>query len=111
VDDTVHHVVTYRRELQAHGDRRRATLDTLQKQATPIVYVSVALAAGFAIFGFSRFMPVFYFGILSAVVMLLALVGELVLTPVVMYSTTPFSAAWRRAPGSAAAPSATTPPP
>lgn len=111
VDDTVHHLVTYRRELQAHGDRRRATLDTLQKQARPIIYVSVALAAGFAVFGFSRFTPVMYFGILSAIVMLLALVGELVLTPVVMYSTTPFSSALRRAPGAAAEASTTAPPP
>jgi len=89
VDDTVHHVVTYRRELEAHGDRRLAVFNTLHRQVRPILYVSLALAAGFAVFGLSRFVPVMRFGILSGLVMLIALVGELVLTPIVMYSTAP----------------------
>jgi uncharacterized protein len=109
VDDTVHHVVTYRRELRAHRDRRMAMFQTLHKQARPILYVSLALAAGFFVFGFSRFAPVIHFGLLSGVVMLIALVGELVLTPIVMYTTTPLSAAGRRAPGPVSERSATAP--
>jgi uncharacterized protein len=85
VDDTVHHVITYRRELRRHGDRRLAMLNTLHKQVRPILYVSLALAAGFAVFGMSRFVPIVNFGILSAVVMLIALAAEMVLTPIVMY--------------------------
>jgi predicted RND superfamily exporter protein len=96
VDDTVHHVVTYRRELKTHGDRRVAMLNTLHKQARPILYVSLALAAGFFVFAFSHFAPVIHFGVLSGLVMLIALVGELVLTPIVMYTSTRFSPDWRR---------------
>jgi hypothetical protein len=109
VDDTVHHVVTYRRELRVHGDRRVAMFNTLHKQARPILYVSLALAGGFFVFGFSRFAPVIHFGILSGLVMLIALIGELVLTPVVMYSTSPFSTAGRRASGPVAQRSASAP--
>jgi predicted RND superfamily exporter protein len=111
VDDTVHHVVSYRRELRTHRDRKVAMFNTLHKQARPILYVSLALAAGFFVFGLSRFAPLIHFGILSGLVMLIALLGELVLTPVVMYTTAPFTAPWRRAAGGAAEPSATAPHP
>jgi predicted RND superfamily exporter protein len=96
VDDTVHHLVAYRRELDAHGDRRLAVFNTLRSQARPILYVSLALAAGFFVFAFSRFAPVIHFGILSGTVMLIALAGELVLTPVVIYSAIRWSPRWRQ---------------
>lgn len=111
VDDTVHHMVTYRRELAAHGDRTRAMNNTMRSQAPPIIYVSVALAAGFFVFGFSTLLPAVHFGILSGLVMLIAMVGELVLTPIVMYTFAPSHVAWQRAASGAPQPSATTPHP
>jgi hydrophobe/amphiphile efflux-3 (HAE3) family protein len=84
VDDTVHHMVTYSRHLHEHGDPRRAVVETLASQGPPIIWVSLALAGGFLVFVFSNFVPVVYFGVLSAVVMLIAMVGELLLTPVLM---------------------------
>lgn len=86
VDDTVHHMMTYRRQLDRYRDRRLAMLWTLQAQARPIVSISVALAAGFLVLVFSNFVPTVHFGVLSALVMLVAMVAELVLTPVLMYS-------------------------
>jgi predicted RND superfamily exporter protein len=87
VDDTVHHMITYARQLNRHHDQRVAMLETLRMQARPIVYVSLALAGGFLVLGFSNFVPTRYFGVLSAFVMVVAMVGELVLTPLLMYST------------------------
>jgi predicted RND superfamily exporter protein len=89
VDDTVHHVVTFKRQLALHQDRRVAVAATIRIQGPPIVYVSVALAGGFLVFVFSSFVPVIHYGVLSSLVMLIAMVGELVLTPVMMYWAAP----------------------
>ncbi|MBI2553378.1 MAG: MMPL family transporter, partial [Candidatus Rokubacteria bacterium] len=87
VDDTVHHMVTYSRQLNEHHDQKIAMFNTMKAQGRPIIYVSAALAGGFLVLAFSNFVPTFYFGVLSALVMLVAMVAELVLTPLLMYST------------------------
>jgi len=61
--------------------------NTTRSQGRPIIYVSLALAAGFLALAFSNFAPTVQFGWLAAGVMLLAMVGELMLTPILMYST------------------------
>jgi len=87
VDDTVHHMVRYSRELNAHHDQRVAMFNTLRAQGKPIIYVSAALAGGFLALVFSNFVPTWYFAVLSALVMLVAAVTELVITPILMSST------------------------
>ena len=87
VDDTVHHMVTYNRQLNIHHDQKIAMFNTMRAQGRPIIYVSLALAAGFLALSFSNFVPTVHFGLLAAGVMLLAMVGELMLTPILMYST------------------------
>ncbi|HEU5195419.1 MAG TPA: cyclic nucleotide-binding domain-containing protein, partial [Methylomirabilota bacterium] len=87
VDDTVHHMVTYNRQLNRHHDQTKAMVETLQSEGRPIIYVSLALAAGFFVLMFSSFVPTRQLGFLSGVVMLLAMVAELVLTPLLMHST------------------------
>ena len=87
VDDTVHHMVVYSRELNAVYDEKRAIVHTLRSQGRPIISVSLALTAGFAVLICSNLVATRYFGALSAFVMLAVLVGELVLTPVLLYTT------------------------
>jgi len=87
VDDTVHHMVTYSRQLNIHHDQKIAMVNTMRSQGRPIIYVSVALAAGFLALVFSSFVPTVHFGWLAATVMLLAMIAELMLTPILMYST------------------------
>lgn len=86
VDDTVHHMVAYSRQLRAHHDQRLAMFNTMKAQGRPIIYVSLALAAGFLVNTTSNFVATVHFGLLAAFVMLLAMVGELMLTPVLMSS-------------------------
>jgi hypothetical protein len=86
VDDTVHHMVTYSRELKVHHDQTVAMFNTMKSQGRPIIYVSLALAAGFLTLVFSSLAPTVYFGLLAASVMILAMFGELILTPILMYS-------------------------
>jgi predicted RND superfamily exporter protein len=87
VDDTVHHMVTYNRQLNLHNDQTKAMVATLKAQGRPVMYVSVALAAGFFVLMFSNFVPTTQLGLLSGIVMLIAMVCELVLTPLLMHST------------------------
>ncbi len=87
VDDTVHNMMTYSRQLNEHRDERAAVLQTLLIQFRPIVFVSMALACGFIVLVFSRFVPTMYLGFLSAFVMMAAMISELVLTPILLAST------------------------
>jgi hypothetical protein len=87
VDDTVHHMVTYNRQLQEHHDQERAMFNTLRAQGRPIIYVSLALIASFMVLPFSSLTSTVQFGLLSAFVMATALVGELTLTPIIMCTT------------------------
>jgi len=87
VDDTVHNMVTYSRQLNEHHDERTAVVRTMAIQFRPIVFVSMALASGFAVLAFSRFVPTMHLGLMSAFVMIAAMVSELVLSPILMAST------------------------
>jgi predicted RND superfamily exporter protein len=87
VDDTVHHMVTYNRRLNLHHDQTTAMFNTLQAQGRPIIHVPLALAAGFVSLSVSNFVPTVHFGLLAAGVMLMAMFGELMLTPILMDST------------------------
>jgi len=84
VDDTVHHMITYNRQLQEHHDQERAMFNTLRAQGPPIIYVSLALVASFLVLLFGSIVSTVQFGLLSAFVMAMALIGELTLTPVLM---------------------------
>lgn len=80
-------MIRYSRELRRHHDERRAIVETLRAQGPPILYVSIALAAGFAVLGLSAFVPTRQLGLLCGFVMLAALGGELFVAPLVMSST------------------------
>lgn len=87
VDDTVHFMVHYSRELNEVHDQEAATYRTLAALGRPIIYSSIALAAGFVILMFSNFIPTIYFGVLSAVVMIVAMLTEVTFTPILMMTT------------------------
>jgi hypothetical protein len=86
VDDTVHHMVTLSRQLREHHDQALAMLNTMKSQGRPIIYVSLALAAGFLVSVVSPLVPAAHFGLFAALVMVVAMVCELTLTPVLMHS-------------------------
>ena len=60
---------------------------TLRSQARPIIYVSLALIASFLVLVFASLISSVQFGLLSAFVMAMALIGELTVAPVLMCST------------------------
>jgi predicted RND superfamily exporter protein len=86
VDDTVHHMVTYSRQLNEHHDQRVAMLNTMKIQGPPIIYVSLALAAGFLVSVVSPLVPAAHFGLFASLTMIVAMLCELVVTPILMHS-------------------------
>ena len=86
VDDTVHHLMTYARELDDHPIPSLAMFATLRQVGRPIVSASLALAVGFLVLLASGFVPLHQFGVFGALTMILALVTELLVTPTLMMS-------------------------
>ena len=84
VDDTIHFLLEY----NCFRQRKMSMVDSLGSvllgKGLPIVTTSVILCAGFGVLVFSNFVPTFYFGLLSAMVMLTALAGDILLLPAIM---------------------------
>ncbi len=87
VDDTMHVMSRFHEELKRHDSRSEALVAMIRAEAVPIFATSIALAAGFAVFATSSFQPVVNFGLLSAMVILVALLATFVLTPLLLGSS------------------------
>jgi len=80
VDDTVHVLSAWRT-----GDsRRRAALRALHRVWWPVLSTSIFAAAGFSVLSISEFAPMQRFGVITSVVMLLAVVGDLFILPALL---------------------------
>ncbi len=84
VDDTIHLMTRFGAESRAHVDERAAVKATIRGEAIPVITTSVALALGFAVFGFSSFRIVSEFGMLAAGTMVYAAVSDLLLMPILL---------------------------
>lgn len=93
VDDTIHFMVRYNNEMKILNDQEKAMTECISSEIRPVLSTSVALAMGFAVLLVSNFNPVIYFGGLSAIVMLLALLGDMFMTPILL-STTKLITLW-----------------
>ena len=86
VDDTIH-TLGHFRELAPVLGRREAVAGTLARTAPAYVLTGVILAVGFGVCGLSEFAPTARFGGLSALAIVLAVVGDLVLLPALLGAT------------------------
>jgi len=85
IDDTVHllsHYFKYRREGKRPDD---AAVSTMAHIGTPAVATTLTLMCSFLVFLAADFQPNFYFGILISLVIMLALLADLTLTPALLY--------------------------
>jgi len=87
VDDTMHVMSRFHEELKMQESREAALTAMIRAEAVPIFATSIALAAGFAVLATSSFQPVADFGLLSAMVILVALVATFTLTPLLLGTT------------------------
>lgn len=81
VDDTVHFLVSYKRELRENPDPAAAIENTVLHTGRAITFTSAAMAAGCGIFMLSDFAPNRDFGFLMVFAMLTALLADLLVLP------------------------------
>jgi len=82
VNDTIHFVTRFREELFLRGDRVEAVKATLLSTGRAIMFTSILMIFGFATMMTTRFVGIFQMGLLGAVTLLAALIGDLLLLPV-----------------------------
>lgn len=81
-DDTVHTLSKYRFVRKVHGLAPEAAVrETLTYTGSAIIMSSVALGMGFALLGFSDFKITSLMGVLSALIIFIAMVVELMMLP------------------------------
>jgi predicted RND superfamily exporter protein len=88
VDDTIHYFNEFNIQIRKTGSQERAILNVVRSIGRPIVFTSLALAAGFLVMCVSNFQPIRQFGFLASITMAVALVAELLITPAVVMTTT-----------------------
>ena len=86
VDDTLHFMLRYNRELKLEKSHRKAMRNTLHGESLPIIATSLAMIAGFLVFTLSTFEPIVQFGMLGALVIACALVADFIITPLTISS-------------------------
>jgi predicted RND superfamily exporter protein len=84
VDDTIHFLVRFRRERQSGAKPREAVRVAFRRVGTALVMTTVALIAGHAVVFFSAFPAIQRFGLLAAITIGSALVGDLLILPAML---------------------------
>jgi predicted RND superfamily exporter protein len=85
VDDTIHFLSHYRRQMRKGSTARAAILEMFGQLGTPLFVTTTVLVGSFMVFVFADFMPNFYFGVLISALIVIALLVELSLTPAMLY--------------------------
>ncbi|MDZ7925382.1 MAG: MMPL family transporter [Marinagarivorans sp.] len=90
VDDTIHYIHRFKTELAIEGDYLRTMHRAHASIGRAMYYTSIIIIFGFSIMVLSEFIPTVYFGLLTSLAMLAALVGALFLLPQLILWARPF---------------------
>ncbi len=81
VDDTIHFLSTYREQRKQGHSHAKAAENVILYKGQAIISSSLILCIGFGVLMLSRFMPTLYFGFLSTLIMITALIGDMLFLP------------------------------
>ncbi|MEE4608801.1 MAG: MMPL family transporter [Desulfobacteraceae bacterium] len=90
VDDTIHYIHRFRREFPRHGTYLATMHFCHGSIGRAMFYTSVIFVMGFSILVLSNFIPTIYFGLLTGLAMVIALVAALTLLPALIVAIRPF---------------------
>ncbi len=90
VDNTIHYIYRYKYELTMDNNYSLAMRRTHMSIGFAMYYTSVTIIIGFCILVFSNFIPSIYFGLLTSLAMLMALLSSLILLPQLLILFKPF---------------------
>lgn len=81
VDNAIHYIYRFRREFAVDGNYIAAMHRSHGSIGKAMYYTSVTIIVGFSILALSQFIPSIYFGLLTGLAMLAAIVASLTLLP------------------------------
>jgi len=81
VDDSLHFLLRYRKELAQGLNREKAIQSTIMNTGSALMITTTVLVAGFSVLVLSAFLPTYQFGLLSACMIGAALLCDLTLLP------------------------------
>jgi hypothetical protein len=90
VDDTIHYIHRFEREYQQDKDYIAAMHRCHASIGYAMYYTSISIIIGFSILMISNFIPSIYFGLLTGLAMLIALLAALTLLPQLIILLRPF---------------------
>ena len=84
VDDTIHYIHRFRTEFMKDGDYWAAIARCHRTIGRAMYYTSLTIMLGFSILVLSRFVPTIYFGLLTGLAMVVALLANLTMLPILI---------------------------
>ena len=90
VDNTIHYIHRFKHELAYDGDYEQAMFRCHGSIGKALYYTTITIVVGFSILVFSEFKPSNYFGLLTGLAILIALLAALTLLPRLILLFKPF---------------------
>jgi len=84
VDDSIHFLLRYRKQLSKTSDRAEAIRNTLHITGRPIVLTSVSIIGGILVLTLSSFTPILYFSLLVSFTLLATTLGCIFILPALL---------------------------
>lgn len=85
VDDAIHVMNRYLAAKEAGSTTHESIQRAMTESGRAVVYSSIILVLGFSVLAFGSFIPIMYVGIFGAMIMLLAVLGDLFFLPALLY--------------------------
>ena len=90
VDDTIHYVHRFGEEVVVDWDYQAAVRRSHSSIGRAMYYTTVTITIGFSILILSKFVPTIYFGILTALAMMIALAANFTVLPLLLERLKPY---------------------
>ena len=84
VDDTIHYIYRFKEEFPIHRSYTKCVDICHASIGRAIYYTSITVTVGFSILSLSNFIPTIYFGLLTGLAMVVALLNNLTLLPLLL---------------------------
>ena len=90
VDDTIHYIHRFEQEFKTNPDYKNVMFKCGETISYAMFYTSLVITVGFSILVFSNFIPTIYFGLLTGLAMIVALIANITLLPALIVTFKPF---------------------
>ena len=94
VDDTIHFLSRFKSEFYDSKNHEKSITNTILTTGRAIVGTTITLGMGFLVLIFSNFKPNYEFGILSTIILCMALLSSLVLLPSIINFIKPLDSSY-----------------